>query len=187
VSLRACMRWPCVGRVVSMYLAFTVEEGREDICFTVEEGREDIWADGLYMGRWSLYGQLLSISPESICHITVIYTHTRTHQHLAVYLVRATSVYVSIRLSFRVHGDLPGILLLKNRYFSSALIMWASAIFSAFVDNIPFTATMLPIMMQLAESVGEINARERFMKYTPAYVSVRQNTSAYVKRTPFCW
>jgi hypothetical protein len=107
---------------------------------------------------------MLSISPESICHGNVMYTHTRTHQHLAVVAdpVRATSAYVSIRLSFRVHGDLLGIFLLKNRYFSIALIMWASAVFSAFIDNIPFTATMVPVMMQLAESVGEINERARF-------------------------
>jgi hypothetical protein len=46
---------------------------------------------------------------------------------------------------------------------------------------------MVPVMMQLTESVGEINPRARFIKYTLAYVSVRQHTSAYVKRTPFCW
>ena len=32
------------------------------------------------------------------------------------------------------------------------LIVWASAIFSAFVDNIPFTATMVPVMLQVSET-----------------------------------
>eukprot|EP00960_Hanusia_phi_P036869 752570-Hanusia_phi.AAC.3 len=36
-----------------------------------------------------------------------------------------------------------------RQYFSLFLICWASAIFSAFVDNIPFTATMVPVMMQV--------------------------------------
>jgi Na+/H+ antiporter NhaD/arsenite permease-like protein len=31
------------------------------------------------------------------------------------------------------------------------LIVWASAIFSAFVDNIPFTATMVPVMLQVKQ------------------------------------
>jgi len=37
------------------------------------------------------------------------------------------------------------------------LIVWASAIFSAFVDNIPFTATMVPVMLQLVEQVEGIS------------------------------
>jgi hypothetical protein len=116
----------------------------------------------------------------------------RTHQHLSVvaYLVRATSANVSIRLSFRVHGDLPGIFLLKNRYFSIALIMWASAVFSAFIDNIPFTATMVPVMMQLAQSVGEISRLMHTREIYEVYVSIRQRTSEYVsirEFKPFCW
>jgi Na+/H+ antiporter NhaD/arsenite permease-like protein len=34
------------------------------------------------------------------------------------------------------------------------LILWVSAISSAFIDNIPFTATMLPIVLFLSESFG---------------------------------
>lgn len=34
------------------------------------------------------------------------------------------------------------------------LILWVSAIASAFIDNIPFTATMLPIVLFLSESFG---------------------------------
>lgn len=35
-----------------------------------------------------------------------------------------------------------------------AIILWVSAIASAFVDNIPFAATMVPIIQSLAESSG---------------------------------
>jgi Na+/H+ antiporter NhaD/arsenite permease-like protein len=31
-----------------------------------------------------------------------------------------------------------------------------SAVLSALLDNVAFTATMVPVIMQLAESVGEI-------------------------------
>ncbi len=37
-----------------------------------------------------------------------------------------------------------------NFYVAMALILWVSAIMSAFVDNIPFTATMLPIVAYLS-------------------------------------
>ena len=34
------------------------------------------------------------------------------------------------------------------------MILWVSAIASAFIDNIPFTATMLPVVLFLSESFG---------------------------------
>uniref|UniRef100_A0A7C5EKK6 Citrate transporter n=1 Tax=Desulfobacca acetoxidans TaxID=60893 RepID=A0A7C5EKK6_9BACT len=37
------------------------------------------------------------------------------------------------------------------------MILWVSAIASAFIDNIPFTATMLPIVLFLNESMGVTN------------------------------
>jgi Na+/H+ antiporter NhaD/arsenite permease-like protein len=40
-----------------------------------------------------------------------------------------------------------------RQYFAIFLICWASAVFSAFVDNIPFTATMVPVMVQMVERV----------------------------------
>lgn len=40
-----------------------------------------------------------------------------------------------------------------------ATAVWASAIFSAFVDNIPFTATMVPVMIQMVEAVDGISIR----------------------------
>ena len=39
------------------------------------------------------------------------------------------------------------------------LIVWASAIFSAFVDNIPFTATMVPVLQQLVNEVEGVSIR----------------------------
>ena len=35
-----------------------------------------------------------------------------------------------------------------------AIVLWISAIASAFVDNIPFAATMIPVIQSLAESQG---------------------------------
>ena len=40
-----------------------------------------------------------------------------------------------------------------NFYIACALILWVAAIMSAFVDNIPFTATMLPIVGYLSQVI----------------------------------
>jgi len=47
----------------------------------------------------------------------------------------------------------------SRQYFSIWLIMWASGFFSAFVDNIPFTATMVPVMVQMVDKVEGISIR----------------------------
>ena len=41
-----------------------------------------------------------------------------------------------------------------NPYITVAIILWVSAIASAFVDNIPFAATMVPVIQSLAGSTG---------------------------------
>lgn len=41
-----------------------------------------------------------------------------------------------------------------NPYVTVAIILWVSAIASAFVDNIPFAATMVPVIQSLAASTG---------------------------------
>ncbi|MGD9786825.1 MAG: SLC13 family permease [Sulfuricellaceae bacterium] len=45
-----------------------------------------------------------------------------------------------------------------NMVVMSMTILWGSAIFSAFVDNIPFVATMLPLIKSLAPSMGGAEA-----------------------------
>lgn len=47
-------------------------------------------------------------------------------------------------------GDISG----GNVYIMVAIILWISAIASAFVDNIPFAATMVPVIISLANSSG---------------------------------
>lgn len=47
-------------------------------------------------------------------------------------------------------GDISG----GNAYIMVAIILWVSAIASAFVDNIPFAATMVPVIQSLAASTG---------------------------------
>jgi Na+/H+ antiporter NhaD/arsenite permease-like protein len=44
-----------------------------------------------------------------------------------------------------------------NLTIAIIMILWVSAIASAFIDNIPFTATMLPIVLFLNESMGVTN------------------------------
>lgn len=41
-----------------------------------------------------------------------------------------------------------------NVYLMVAIIIWVSAIASAFIDNIPFAATMIPVIQSLAASTG---------------------------------
>lgn len=41
-----------------------------------------------------------------------------------------------------------------NAYVMVAVILWVSAIASAFVDNIPFAATMIPVIQSLAATTG---------------------------------
>lgn len=41
-----------------------------------------------------------------------------------------------------------------NVYLLIAIIIWVSAIASAFIDNIPFAATMIPVIHSLAETTG---------------------------------
>ena len=41
-----------------------------------------------------------------------------------------------------------------NPYMMIGIVMWVSGIASAFVDNIPFTATMIPIIESLASTTG---------------------------------
>ena len=41
-----------------------------------------------------------------------------------------------------------------NAYIMIAIILWVSAIASAFIDNIPFSATMIPVINALAEATG---------------------------------
>ena len=35
------------------------------------------------------------------------------------------------------------------------IVLWVSAIASAFIDNIPYTATMIPIVLQIADNLGD--------------------------------
>ena len=63
--------------------------------------------------------------------------------------------FIATTLSGLVEGVSVG----SRQYFSIWLIMWSSAVFSAFVDNIPFTATMVPVMMQMVEAVDGISIR----------------------------
>lgn len=49
-------------------------------------------------------------------------------------------------LFYRIGGN--------NLFFMYTIIVWASVILSAFIDNIPYVATMLPVVTSLATSMG---------------------------------
>ncbi len=42
----------------------------------------------------------------------------------------------------------------SNLFLMYTLIVWASVLFSAFIDNIPYVATMLPVMSGIADHMG---------------------------------
>ena len=56
-------------------------------------------------------------------------------------------------------GLVEGVAQGSRQYFAIALILWAAGVFSAVVDNIPFTATMVPVLVQLVERVDGISIR----------------------------
>jgi Na+/H+ antiporter NhaD/arsenite permease-like protein len=39
-------------------------------------------------------------------------------------------------------------------HYTAALVLWASAVFSAIVDNIPFVATMIPLIQSVETDLG---------------------------------
>ena len=54
-------------------------------------------------------------------------------------------------------GDLFVKLSNNNLFLIYTLLVWASVIFSAFIDNIPYVATMLPVVASIAVSMNIIN------------------------------
>ncbi len=50
------------------------------------------------------------------------------------------------QLFVRIAGD--------NLFLTYSLIVWASVLFSAFIDNIPYVATMLPVVSSIAALMG---------------------------------
>ena len=42
----------------------------------------------------------------------------------------------------------------RNLFFTYTLITWFSVLFSAFIDNIPYVAAMLPVTSQIASALG---------------------------------
>lgn len=42
-----------------------------------------------------------------------------------------------------------------NVFLLYTIIVWASVLLSAFIDNIPYVATMLPVVTGLAQTLGD--------------------------------
>ena len=58
-----------------------------------------------------------------------------------------------------------------NLVATSILIIWSSAFASAFVDNIPYTATMIPIIENISQDPGIANSLSRF-SYNPLWYAL---------------
>ena len=89
----------------------------------------------------------------------------------ALNLVDWTTIFFFSGLFIIVYGlEITGVLSLigqkllefteGNIQKTTLLIIWVSAVFSAVVDNIPYTATMIPMLKSMEESLG---GREAFM------------------------
>ncbi|MBK8508528.1 MAG: ArsB/NhaD family transporter [Candidatus Competibacteraceae bacterium] len=87
------------------------------------------------------------------------------HTHHAFAEVEWITIFFFVGLFIVVHGlDSTGLLkVLANRlldltggdlHATTMTILWASAILSAFVDNIPFVATMIPLIKAMAPTFG---------------------------------
>ncbi len=96
----------------------------------------------------------------------------QTHKvHAALGTVEWETIFFFMGLFMLVYGvEHTGLLaLIGNKMleitggdlaYTSLLILWGSAIFSAIVDNIPFVATMIPIIESTADSMGGPEAIE---------------------------
>ena len=76
-----------------------------------------------------------------------------------------TTIFFFVGLFVMVYGlEVTGVLEILGRYFVDLtngsmekmmfLILWSSAIFSSVIDNIPFVATMIPMLKSIEESMG---------------------------------
>ncbi|MCP5419085.1 MAG: ArsB/NhaD family transporter [Gammaproteobacteria bacterium] len=85
--------------------------------------------------------------------------------HHAFSEVEWVTIYFFIGLFIVVHGvDVSGLLKLLGKYLVEATggnlhttafaILWASALLSAMIDNIPFVATMIPLIKSMAPTFG---------------------------------
>ena len=105
----------------------------------------------------------------SLMVIGMIYTYCKTHDTAAVTAPLKAIDFETIGLLFGLFLVIGGIthmgvvdaaagLLAQmgggNVFAIYTAIVWASVLFSAFIDNIPYVATMLPVVTSLAAGLG---------------------------------
>jgi len=61
-------------------------------------------------------------------------------------ITKAGVIDAIARVMLKISGD--------NLFAVYTLVVWASVLFSAFIDNIPYVATMLPVMQGIAATMG---------------------------------
>ena len=85
----------------------------------------------------------------SLMVIGMIYTYCKTHDTAAVTAPLKAIDFETIGLLFGLFLVIGGI-----THMGVVAIVWASVLFSAFIDNIPYVATMLPVVTSLAAGLG---------------------------------
>lgn len=123
---------------------------------------------GLEPGTVALTGAALLMMLDTVG----LKAEAQSHRvHAALSTVEWDTIFFFIGLFMLVHGvERAGLLSLLGQELLSitdgdigvtaVLILWASAIFSAIVDNIPFVATMIPLIDSVKDQMGGAQAIE---------------------------
>ncbi len=82
-------------------------------------------------------------------------------------------------------ADLLGKLGGGNLFLSYTIILWFSVIISAFVDNIPYVMTMLPVVQSMAATMGAAKGIDPALVATPLYFGLLSGATLGGNLTPF--
>jgi len=126
---------------------------------------------GLVMVGFFLH-EAIGLSPATIAMtgalIVLIISNSKEIEHILVRDVDWISIFFFIGL-FIIVGGLKesGVLLIlanqilkithNNLQTTSLALIWFSGVLSAFVDNVPFVATMIPLIKDISNALGHIN------------------------------
>ena len=102
---------------------------------------------GLFSGLLALIGTAITVGPKEGLDVLKKIDYKTLSFFVGLFLVVAGPQYTGcLELVAQFIRNVSG----GNPYVVVAIILWVSAIASAFVDNIPFAATMVPVIQALA-------------------------------------
>lgn len=106
---------------------------------------------GLIAAALSLIGVLIAFGPGEVWDVVKKVDYKTLSFFVGLFLVVAgLQATGCLDLVARFIENVSG----GNPYIVVAIIIWVSAIASAFVDNIPFAATMVPVIQSIAATIG---------------------------------